>query len=179
MLLAGTNYLGVNGTNAWARDGLLMANQRVRLLDVLDGTSQTLLAGERGFRKGALEVIDDSEEIDNVRFGSWFSAVGQDNGSVGVTLGVREMNWGFGRARKLKWERDCPPGPYHFGPPRKTRDATGKVNEECDLFQFWSHHPGGTHFLYADGSVHFLGYAADAVLPALATRAGGEVVTAP
>jgi prepilin-type processing-associated H-X9-DG protein len=47
------------------------------------------------------------------------------------------------------------------------------------LFHFWSLHPGGAHFLYADGSVHFLGYDADAILPALATRAGGEVVSLP
>jgi hypothetical protein len=74
--LAGTNYLGVSGTNAEARDGLFTANRRVRLRDVRDGTSHTLLVGERGFRKGALEVIDTSEDIDNLRFGNWFSAIG-------------------------------------------------------------------------------------------------------
>ena len=176
--MAGTNYLGVTGTNAEARDGLFTANQRVRLQDVRDGTSQTLLVGERGFRKGALEVIDTSEDIDNLRFGSWFCAVGQRNGSVGVALGAREVNYNTLR-RHLAWERDCPPGPYRFGPPRRTRDVTGSIREECDLLQFWSYHAGGANFAYADGSVHFLAYAADAVLPALATRAGGEVVALP
>ena len=176
--MAATNYLGVSGTNGEARDGLFTANRRVRLTDIQDGTSQTLLVGERGFRKGALDVIDTSEDIDNLRFGNWFSAVGQRNGSVGVVLGVRELNFNSGK-RVLWWERDCPPGPYHFGPPRQTRDATGAIREECDLFQFWSYHSGGANFLYVDGSVHFLAYGADAVLPALATRAGGEVVTLP
>jgi prepilin-type processing-associated H-X9-DG protein len=179
MLLAGTNYLGVSGTNAEARDGLFTANQRVRLTDVKDGTSQTLLVGERGFRAGALEVIDTSDDINNLRFGNWFSAVGQRNGSVGVVLGARELNFNSGQEQGLWWERDCPRGPYHFGPPGTTRDANGSIREECDLFQFWSYHPGGANFLYADGSVHFLAYGADAVLPALATRAGGEVVTLP
>src|SRR5262245_25032971 len=156
-----------------------MANRRVRLQDVTDGTSQTLLVGERGFRKGALEVIDTAEDIDNLRFGNWFSAIGQCNGSVGVVLGTREMNYGAGKKRQLPWERDCPPGPYRFGPPMQTRDLNGSIREECDLFQFWSYHPGGGNFLYADGSVHFLAYGADSVLPALATRAGGEVVTPP
>lgn len=176
--LAGTNYLGVTGTNAEARDGLFTANQTVRLLDVLDGTSQTLMVGERGFRKGALDVIDTAEDIDNLRFGNWFSAVGQRNGSVGVALGVRELNFNSGK-RVLWWERDCPPGPYHFAPPMQTRDASGAIREECDLFQFWSYHPGGANFVYADGSVHFLAYGVDTVLPALATRAGGEAVTPP
>jgi hypothetical protein len=176
--LAGTNYLGVNGTNGEARDGLFTANQRVRLQHILDGTSQTLLVGERGFRKGALEVIDDTDDIDNLRFGHWFSAPGQRNGSVGLVLGTREVNFNSGKAR-LPWERDCLPGPYRYGPPGRNRDVTGAVREECDLFQFWSYHHGGANFLCADGSVHFLAYAADALLPALATRAGGEVVTLP
>lgn len=176
--MTGTNYLGVTGTNAEARDGLFTANQVVRLQDVLDGTSQTLMVGERGFRKGALEVIDTSEDIDNLRFGNWFSAIGQRNGSVGVVLGTREVNYNT-LQRRLAWERDCPPGPYRFGLPRRTRDVTGAIREECDLFQFWSYHPGGANFLFVDGSVHFFAYGADAVLPALATRAGGEVVTVP
>ena len=176
--MAATNYLGVSGTNGETRDGLFTANRRVRLQDVLDGTSQTLLVGERGFRTGALEVIDTAEDIDNLRFGNWFSAVGQRHGSVGVVLGVRELNFGTGK-RRLSWERDCPPGPYRFGPPGRTRDVTGSIREECDLFHFWSWHPGGANFVYADGSVHFLTYGADAVLPALGTRAGGEVAELP
>lgn len=177
--MAGTNYLGVSGTNAEARDGLFTANKKMRLADVADGLSNTLMVGERGFRTGALEVIDTGTDIDNLRFGNWFSAIGQRNGSVGIVLGVREINWNVGIARQLPWERDCPPGPYHFGPPKRTRDITGAINENCDLFQFWSYHPGGGNFLMADGSVHFFRYEADSVFPALATRKGGETVTLP
>ena len=176
--MAAANYLGVSGTNAETRDGLFTANQRVRLLHIVDGTSQTLLVGERGFRRGALTVIDDTDDINNLRFGHWFSAPGQRNGSVGIVLGTRELNFGAGQSL-LEWERDCPKGPYRFGPPGQIRDATGKVREECDLFHFWSWHSGGANFLFADGSVHFLAYGADAVLPALGTRAGGEVATPP
>jgi prepilin-type processing-associated H-X9-DG protein len=35
---------------------------------------------------------------------------------------------------------------------------------------------GGAYFLFADGSVHFLPYPAASVMPALASRAGGEDV---
>ena len=51
-MLAATDYLGVSGTNGETRDGLFTADRRVRLQDIPDGTSQTLLAGERGFRRG-------------------------------------------------------------------------------------------------------------------------------
>ena len=176
--LAGTNYLGVTGTNAEARDGLFTSNERTRLLDVLDGTSNTLMVGERGFRAEATDNIDDSEDSDNLRFAMWFAAVGQRRGSVGIVLGTREINYGFGVA-KIEWERECPPGPYRFVRPDEIRDVSGRPRKACDLFHHWSWHHGGTHFLMADGSVHFLGYAADSVLQALGTRAGGEVQAIP
>jgi prepilin-type processing-associated H-X9-DG protein len=44
--------------------------------------------------------------------------------------------------------------------------------------QPYSFHPGGANFLFADGSVHFLKATIDIrVLAALATRAGGEVLS--
>ena len=46
----------------------------------------------------------------------------------------------------------------------------------CDTHHFWSNHPGGGNWLFADGAVRFLPYQSNAILPALATRAGGEVV---
>ena len=47
------------------------------------------------------------------------------------------------------------------------------------MFYFWSPHSGGAHFLFADGSVRFFNYSAAPLLPALASRAGGEVVSGP
>ncbi|MEZ6128466.1 MAG: DUF1559 domain-containing protein [Planctomycetaceae bacterium] len=45
---ATTSYLGVSGTGPLAQDGLLFSDSRVRLDVVRDGTSNTLLIGERG-----------------------------------------------------------------------------------------------------------------------------------
>ena len=45
---------------------------------------------------------------------------------------------------------------------------------------FSSYHPGGAHFLYVDGSVHFLSENIDQfLLAALTTRAGTEVINEP
>jgi prepilin-type processing-associated H-X9-DG protein len=73
-------------------------------------------------------------------------------------MGVREKNTS---------KSACPGGPYNF--------KSGAVGNECDQFHYWSLHPNGTHFLFADGSLRFLQYTADGVLPALSTRASGEV----
>ena len=149
-----TSYLGVLGTNFQESGGVLYGGSRVRLADITDGTSNTLMAGER-------------PPSPDFWYGWWYAAEGQGNtGSGDTVLGVRELH-----DPKARYASDCPPGPYRFAP--------GDLNQQCDLFHFWSLHPGGANFLYADGSVQFLTYDADAILPALATRAGGEVVKRP
>jgi prepilin-type N-terminal cleavage/methylation domain-containing protein/prepilin-type processing-associated H-X9-DG protein len=153
--VAFTTYLAVAGTDQVARDGVLYFDSKVRLGEIRDGTSNTLMVGER-FPNAEL------------RFGWWYAGTGQNlNGSADMLLGVRE----FRESANFRTPT-CPPNePYHFGP--------GSMDNPCDIFHFWSLHPGGSNFLLADGSVHFLRYEADPLLPALATRAGGETVQVP
>ncbi len=82
-----------------------------------------------------------------------------------INLGVRERNLGD------PYLAFCPKGPFHF--------QQGQMDNQCDALHCWSPHSGGTHFLFADASGHFLAYAADDVLPALAARAGGEAASPP
>jgi len=42
-----------------------------------------------------------------------------------------------------------------------------------------SYHPGGAVFAMADGSTRLIAYDANAIMPALATRDGGEPVSLP
>ena len=173
LTMAYTDYQGVSGTNYLTNDGLLGCNRTVRFADISDGLSNTLLVGERHSSK-------------KLYFGVWFAGCGQfgyglpegdeQRGSADTVLGVREINSQHNEHEEID---QCPPGPYHFVPPGTIRDATGKFNTECDYFHFWSHHPGGANFLYADGSVHFLPYEADSVMPQMGTRAGGETFTMP
>jgi prepilin-type N-terminal cleavage/methylation domain-containing protein/prepilin-type processing-associated H-X9-DG protein len=150
--VAFTDYLGVWGTDHSKRDGVLYLDSRTRILDIRDGTSNTLAIGER------------PPSADH-NLGWWYAGWGQSkDGSAEMVLGVREIN-------DHPRYPNCPKGPYHF--------IRGKNNDNCDGFHFWSHHSGGANFTLADGSVHFLSYSADSILPALATRAGGEVVSVP
>jgi prepilin-type processing-associated H-X9-DG protein len=148
-LVAHTNYLGVNGTDYLKKDGLFFQDSRVRLAEIRDGQSNTLMIGER-------------PPSPDFWYGWWYAGYGQAaSGSPDMLLGARERNDG---ASKLE---DCPPGPYRY--------SRGKQGQPCDTFHFWSYHSGGANFALADGSVHFLAFSADEILPLLATRAGGEV----
>lgn len=153
--MALTSYLGSLGTNDRRRDGVLYLNSRVRIEHIPDGTSNTLLVGER---PPSPELI----------YGWWYSGAGVGGtGAFDVVLGTRELS----PSNPYPQYAHCGPGPFAFRP--------GRIDDFCSIFQFWSLHPGGANFLFCDGSVRLLRYDADSILPALATRAGGEVVTIP
>lgn len=142
-----TSYLGVEGVNAYRRDGVLFLDSATRLADITDGTSHTLMVGERPASASGV-------------LGWWYAGWGMEQtGSGDAVLGVRAKNLGG-------YAPECDTGPYHF--------RRGSLTDPCAAFAFWSLHAGGANFALADGSVRFLRYEADSVMPALATRAGGE-----
>ena len=149
-----TNYLGVSGVNCRTTDGVLFANSRVRIADITDGTSNTLAVGER-------------PPGHDFWYGWWYAGEGQsETGSGDTVLGVREL-----RIVDYFTLQSCPRGPYRFAP--------GRVEDPCMVLRFWSLDADGGHFAFADGSVRFLSYSAEELLPALAAKAGGEVVALP
>ena len=149
-----TSYLGVSGVRHARQDGILFRDSKVKFTSITDGTSNTLLVGER-------------PPSSDMWIGWWYAGVGVDFvGTADMILGTRE------RATTAAPDLpDCGGGSTSF--------RAGRLDQMCDIMHFWSTHPGGAHFAFADGSVRFLRYSADPILPALATRAGGETVTIP
>lgn len=149
-----TSYLAVNGTNQLRYDGILHVNGRVRMAAITDGTSHTVLVGERPISP-------------DLFWGWWFAGIGEWPwfGAPDVVLGVEEIDVGF------------PPQtehlPHEFYRPGKLNDPN-----YYHRWHHWSTHTGGANWLLGDGSVRFLTYGAGrTVLPALATRSGDEVVS--
>jgi prepilin-type N-terminal cleavage/methylation domain-containing protein/prepilin-type processing-associated H-X9-DG protein len=145
---AHTHYLGVNGTDQFACDGIIYVNSRVRIGHITDGTSNTLLVGERP---------PDADQY----WGWWFAGAGPDPyfGAGDVTLGTAE---------RIQVGDTCAPSN-----PRSRYKAADKTEE--DTWHFWSAHEGGAHFLLADGSVRFIPYSLDqSVFQNLGTRSKGE-----
>lgn len=135
-----------------ANDGAMGLSRGVRFTEVTDGTSQTLFVGER-------------PPAGRYLAGAWYT-------SNPFEASWRQDDYSFGRspAMPVYWPFDVGQcrGPFYFGP--------GHLANPCDFNHFWSLHPSGGHFLFVDGSVHFLSYSAAPVMVALATRAGGEII---
>jgi prepilin-type processing-associated H-X9-DG protein len=125
-----------------------------RVGDITDGTSLTLMVGER-------------PPSANLDFGWGFAGYGASgNADADVIMGVNEVN---DQSSGLSDTDSCPQGPYQY--------QQGNINNPCDQFHFWSMHTGGANWLLADGSSKFIPYGINnTVMRALATRAGGEVV---
>jgi len=144
-----TGYLGVDGTHQFAFDGAIHVNSRIQLTHVSDGTSNTLLVGER-------------PPSNDLIFGWWFAGAGPapNYGTTDVTLGVIERRDPTGIAEQYR--------------PGKLNDPAQEHS-----WHFWSLHTGGGNWLMVDGSVQYLKYDSASILPALSTRAGGEPVSLP
>jgi prepilin-type N-terminal cleavage/methylation domain-containing protein/prepilin-type processing-associated H-X9-DG protein len=151
-----TSYLGVNGTNQLAYNGILHVNARVKLTDVTagDGTSNTVMVGER-------------PPSFNLYWGWWLAGSGPYPwfAATDTLLGVSEI------------DPNNPPQTEYI--PEFYRPGRMQDPEDLDCWHFWSMHTGGANWLLADGSVRFISYAVGkTILPSMATYQGGEMVSA-
>ena len=157
VVVALTGYLGVSGVGDEERpSGVIYTGSRTRITDVTDGTTNTLLFGERPPTPDYLC--------------SWWY-MGYAHTASEAFLPVRALRGSPEGSTLGAAYQSCSPGPYSF--------TNGDLTSVCHAYHFWSRHPGGANFAFADGSVRFLRYSADDIMPALASRAGGEAVTVP
>lgn len=158
-----THYAGNGGIDSswsyrWPKsDGVLFWRSRVAIRDIRDGASQTILVGERPPAK-------------NLEFGYW-----QSLDTINWNKG--NPDWEFDTIQYMT-NTDIAPYAINNGSPCSFPAVFGRgsIDNNCDFNHFWSHHPGGSGFVFSDGSVRFLSYSAVAIMNALATRNGGEIV---
>jgi prepilin-type N-terminal cleavage/methylation domain-containing protein/prepilin-type processing-associated H-X9-DG protein len=148
--VASSNYVGMYGTGEPGPngEGVFFRNSKIAVRNITDGTAQTILVGERSHRLGEA---------------TWVGAVTNallyptDNDNIG------------------RFELETSSGMVlgHAG------EGVGPGDPRSDVNQFYSLHFGrGVNFLFGDGHVTFLkSTIAYRTYQALATRAGGEVVS--
>jgi prepilin-type N-terminal cleavage/methylation domain-containing protein/prepilin-type processing-associated H-X9-DG protein len=154
-----TSYQAVVGGNSTAlhtrADGILIGGGRVRLAEITDGTSNTLLLGER-------------PPAPDRSIGWW------DIPHVNHAFLYTSNNWinfmfSSGTTESAGATRCTRALPGVFAAPQSP-------NNYCDTHHFWSGHAGGGNWAFGDGSVRFLPYSASRLTVPLATRQRGEVV---
>jgi prepilin-type N-terminal cleavage/methylation domain-containing protein len=121
-----TSYVGVGGSTG--NDGII-AQSKVTMTSIMDGTSNTLMIAPRPCPSGA--------------GWGWWVYTGTDTWLVASLT-----------------------NPYRPDVFTSTSSYT----------HFWSPYPGGGMWAFGDGSVRYVPYTAAALVPSMATRAGGEVV---
>src|SRR5262249_34543385 len=147
--------LGEIGDSPGRSNGMFFRNSRISFADITDGTSQTLAVGERSH---------------NLSYVTWTGrAVG---GYLFKTSSFEGGTDTFAADPEESFTMVLGPVGLEDGP-RTPNPPMAHVED------YWSRHPGGVNFLFADGSVHFI---KDSINPipyrALATRGYGEVISA-
>jgi prepilin-type N-terminal cleavage/methylation domain-containing protein/prepilin-type processing-associated H-X9-DG protein len=165
-ITAGTCYFGANTyggnpgiygffTTSMDETGVFYINSKVKIQTISDGTSNTLMFGERN-------RVDPT--YDRIYGGTGFG--GRSGWAWTNTL--PGFDYLFGAAQPINWVM----------PPTLKGDP-GFVYEDLRFSTYGSEHTGGANFALCDGSVRFLSDTTPLItLQQLSTRNGGEVYDA-
>ncbi len=135
--------------------GIFQRNSRTRVASVTDGTSNTFMVGERSH---------------NLSYVTWTAR--SVNGWLGVTSPSAGGSDRFNPSPEEAWVQIMGPAGLENGL-RTPNDPEAHVED------YWSMHPGGVNFLFADGSVHFIKSSINPIpYRAMMTRNYGEIVSA-
>ena len=133
-------------------DGVLMQNKQISTSEVLDGTSNTLLLGERQY----FDPVFDELPTDRIRDWGWVWFAAQGDCFLGTNV------------------------PINYRLPRGFSTAgNAQLLFEDRINAYGSMHPGGAQVALADASVRFLSQTISPVtFGRLGTRKGGEPLSA-
>lgn len=140
-----TNYVGANGGGDWSPnqltnftlDGIFGVNSRTRIAEITDGTSNTIMVGER-----AWELPTPAPPGAN--------AVGKDICGAAAIFGVSFSGQFYAQETTLSR------GLYGINQTGPDPTAGGNNNTSVCRSSYSSRHVGGSQFLLADGSVRFV-----------------------
>jgi prepilin-type processing-associated H-X9-DG protein len=153
-----TSYIGNGGAfpkgATVGLEGIFGDPSGVRFADITDGTSQTLLVGER-------------TPPGNLQAGWWYPGFA----FYGFVFRGPNVLLLAGAGTEFVDDPACIDVVGTFSP--------GRLDNPCDRYHYWSLHPGGANFLFADGSTRFLSYAAEPLIIPLSSRSGGEAISLP
>jgi prepilin-type N-terminal cleavage/methylation domain-containing protein/prepilin-type processing-associated H-X9-DG protein len=189
VVLGVSSYGGNGGTKSFPKsratnDGVFgysstSARNQTPLLGIIDGTSNTLMFGERIIGDGNLDSYQIAPLVPppspplqaSTVYSSWAQQPGPLSGAGLLLAGSVPINYGFP-------SRYTPPPPSIPPKPPDPIDWTPLAPLAYDrLSAYGSRHTSGANFALADGSVRFLlNSTAINTMIFLSTRAGGEVV---
>lgn len=155
----GGRGLSMENCGAVARDGVMIPYENVAIKNVTDGTSNTMLIGERNYSLRSLFL------------GSYFNGRSPQQATEMCVYSAKNMRWGITTPYEAGYYKsDSRPGPTI------TPTLSGSPNGVLFNDLFWgSEHPGVCNFAMADGSVQVVSEEVDlAILKNMASRNGGE-----
>jgi prepilin-type N-terminal cleavage/methylation domain-containing protein/prepilin-type processing-associated H-X9-DG protein len=157
--VSSANYIAMFGSGEIAAapgkgNGMFYLNSSTRERDMQDGMTTTIAAGERSHN---LSFVTWTARTIN----GWLPKTSPGDGGTGTNTPPADQAWSMvlGSVGLTS-------------PPRTPNSQNAYVSD------WWSKHPGGVHFLFADGSVKMLKDSINpTVFQALSTRKGREIVS--
>jgi type II secretory pathway pseudopilin PulG len=181
--LGAANYVGIFGYGSVTMhvgkpqvEGIFYRNSSKKIRDVTDGTSNTIMVGERMHVANFVRITDTADpmyQAPSASHSTWYAAlpnVPRPSGMTNMMINANPM-------MADEWQGSLVLG--HVGQSMGSMQMHRTPNTTNHIVHFSSAHEGGVHFILADGSVHFLSENVDySVFRNLGQIADGNIVSA-